>query len=70
MILAITRLPEKAEEDAPVCARYGHTCYAVSPLQAEILWDRIHAAAEAVNRGAYDCIFFSSALPARILGAF
>jgi uroporphyrinogen-III synthase len=68
MILAITRLPEKAEEDAPVCARYGHACYPVSPLRAEILWDRVHACADAVNRGDYDCIFFSSALPARILG--
>jgi uroporphyrinogen-III synthase len=68
MILAITRLPEKAEEDAPLCAQYGHTCYTVSPLHTLILWDRVNAFAEAVNRGAYDCLFFSSALPAKILG--
>ncbi len=68
MILAITRLAEKAEEDGPICTRHGHTCYTVSPLRAEILWDRVRACAEAVNRGAYDCLFFSSALPARILG--
>jgi uroporphyrinogen-III synthase len=68
MILAITRLAEKAEEDAPACARYGHTCYPVSPLRAEILWDRVRACADAVNRDEYDCIFFSSALPAKILG--
>jgi uroporphyrinogen-III synthase len=68
MILAITRLPEKAEEDALACARYGHTCYPVSPLRTEILWDRVHACADAVNRGEYDCIFFSSALPAKLLG--
>jgi uroporphyrinogen-III synthase len=68
MILAITRIPEKGEEDAPVCKRYGHSCYAVSPLHAEILWDQVHACAEAANRGDYDCLFFSSALPARILG--
>jgi uroporphyrinogen-III synthase len=68
MILAITRLAEKAEEDGPVCARYGHTCYPVSPLRAEILWDRVLMCAETVNRGDYDCIFFSSAFPAKILG--
>ena len=68
MILAITRLQEKGEEDAPVCQRYGHICYSVSPLRAEILWDQVHACAEAANRGEYDCLFFSSALPARILG--
>jgi uroporphyrinogen-III synthase len=68
MILAVTRILEKGEEDAPVCIRYGHSCYPVSPLRSEILWDRVRECAEAVNRGNYDCIFFSSALPARILG--
>jgi uroporphyrinogen-III synthase len=37
-------------------------------LRAEILWDRVQVCADAINRGEYDCIFFSSALPARLLG--
>ncbi|MDD1675070.1 MAG: uroporphyrinogen-III synthase, partial [Methanomicrobiales archaeon] len=68
MILAITRLPEKGEEDRAVCRRYGHFCYTVSPLRAEILQDQIRACADAVNQGEYDGLFFSSALPAKILG--
>jgi len=68
MILAITRLPEKGDKDAAVCDRYGHTCYPVSPLHTEILWDRVEECAEAINQGLYDCIFFSSALPAKLLG--
>jgi uroporphyrinogen-III synthase len=68
MILAITRLPEKGEEDASVCRAYGHDCYTVSPLRAEILWNRVQEFANAVNQGRYDCLFFSSALPAKILG--
>ena len=68
MIIAITRLQGKDTDDAAICRQFGHTCYTVSPLRAEILQDRIEAFASAVNRGEFDCLFFTSALPAKILG--
>jgi uroporphyrinogen-III synthase len=68
MIIAITRLEGKDTEDAAICRQFGHTCYTVSPLRAEIRKDRIEAFASAVNHGEFDCLFFTSALPAKILG--
>ncbi len=68
MMIAITRLEGKDTDDAAICRRFGHTCYSVSPLRAEIREDRIEAFASAVNSGAFDCLFFTSALPARIMG--
>lgn len=64
MIIAVTRLPEKAGRDKATCAEYGHTCRIVSPLTAEIYDNQILAFTLEANQGAFDCIFFTSALPA------
>jgi uroporphyrinogen-III synthase len=68
MKIAITRLERKAAGDRALCARYGHECYTVSPLRADLRMDRVAEFVDAVHRGEFDCIFFSSALPAEIIG--
>lgn len=67
MLIAITRLPQKAGRDAALCAEYGHECYTVSPLRAELIEDAIARFVAEANRGAFDCIFFTSALPAEVV---
>jgi uroporphyrinogen-III synthase len=67
MRIAITRLENKAAGDRALCTRYGHDCYTVSPLRSRLNEDRIAAFVDAVNRDAYDCLFFTSALPAEII---
>lgn len=68
MKIAITRLEDKAAGDRALCASYGHDCYTVSPLRSEVRMERVAAFVEAVHRGEFDCLFFSSALPAAIVG--
>ncbi|KUK61124.1 MAG: Uroporphyrinogen III synthase HEM4, partial [Methanoculleus marisnigri] len=68
MKIAITRLEKKAAGDRALCTSYGHDCYTVSPLRAELRAERIDTFVEAVHRGEFDCLFFSSALPAAIVG--
>ncbi|BBL67484.1 uroporphyrinogen-III synthase [Methanoculleus chikugoensis] len=68
MKIAITRLENKAAGDRALCASYGHDCYTVSPLRAELRPERVDAFVEAVHRGEFDCLFFSSALPAAVVG--
>lgn len=68
MKIAITRLEDKAAGDRALCATYGHDCYTVSPLRAELRPERVASFVEAVHRGEFDCLFFSSALPAAIVG--
>ncbi|MDK2974461.1 MAG: ribonucleoprotein complex subunit 4 [Methanofollis sp.] len=67
MLIAITRLAEKAGKDADVCARFGHTCYTVSPLRAELRDGVVDRFVKDANAGAFDCIFFTSALPAAVV---
>jgi len=67
MKIAITRLEDKAAGDRALCAEYGHDCYTVSPLRAELRQERIDAFVEAVHRGEFDCLFFASALPAALI---
>jgi uroporphyrinogen-III synthase len=67
MKIAITRLLGKEKNDAVRCARYGHGCYSVHPLRSEITTDVIREFVEAVNRGEFDCLFFTSALPAKLI---
>ena len=67
MKIAVTRLTGKEVRDAARCAAFGHACYSVHPLRAEIQTEVVSAFAEAVERGEFDCIFFTSALPAKIL---
>jgi uroporphyrinogen-III synthase len=67
MRIAITRLEGKESEDEARCRAYGHECYSVSPLRAEIRNDRIAGFVTAVHDNRFDCIFFTSALPAKLI---
>jgi uroporphyrinogen-III synthase len=67
MKIAITRLEGKEGSDSARCAEFGFECYRVSPLRAEIQPQVIGEFAHRVNEDFYDCIFFTSALPARLV---
>jgi len=67
MKIAVTRLAGKEKNDAARCAQFGHLCYSVHPLRSEIRPRAITAFIEAVDRSEFDCLFFTSALPARII---
>ena len=67
MKIAITRLAGKEKSDTSRCRQFGHSCYSVHPLRSELRQDEINAFAEAVNQGEFDGIFFTSALPAKII---
>jgi uroporphyrinogen-III synthase len=67
MKIAITRLEGKEKSDAARCAASGHSCYSVHPLKSEIREDAITAFVNAVEQGEFDCIFFTSALPAKLI---
>ena len=67
MRIAITRLLGKEESDARRCEQYGHSCYSVHPLRSEVNNETVSAFVDAGNRGEFDCIFFTSALPAKLV---
>jgi uroporphyrinogen-III synthase len=67
MKIAVTRLKGKEKSDASRCHNFGHECYSVHPLRSEIRAPEIEAFLNAVNAGTFDCIFFTSALPAKII---
>jgi uroporphyrinogen-III synthase len=67
MKIAITRLSGKERSDAERCRAFGHQCYSVHPLRSVIRDTVIHEFAESANRGDFDGIFFTSALPAAII---
>jgi uroporphyrinogen-III synthase len=67
MKIAVTRLAGKEKNDAARCAQFGHICYSVHPLRSEIRPRTITSFIEAVDRGEFDCLFFTSALPAKII---
>jgi uroporphyrinogen-III synthase len=67
MKIAVTRLAGKDKNDTARCAQFGHICYSVHPLRSEIRPRAITAFIEAVDRGEFDCLFFTSALPAKII---
>ena len=58
MIIAVTRLKEKAGKDTELCKKYGHSCRIVSPMEAKVYTDRVVDFAARVNRNEFDCIFF------------
>lgn len=68
MKIAITRLKGKELDDQRRCARRGHDCYSVTPLISEIDQDQIDLFIEQVREEKFDCIFFTSALPAYKIG--
>jgi uroporphyrinogen-III synthase len=67
MKIAVTRLAGKEGSDAARCAKYGHVCYSVHPLRSEMMQGAVTAFVEAVGRGDFDCLFFTSALPAKMI---
>jgi uroporphyrinogen-III synthase len=67
MKIAVTRLSGKEKNDAERCARFGHICYGVHPLRSEIRSHAVRLFIEAVERAEFDCLFFTSALPAKII---
>jgi len=67
MKIAVTRLLGKEKDDAERCALFGHTCYSVHPLCSKIRKSEITHFVEAVDRSEFDCLFFTSALPAKII---
>ena len=67
MKIAVTRLKGKERSDASRCSEYGHSCYSVHPLRSELRDSEIAAFTDAVMKGVFDCIFFTSALPAKII---
>lgn len=67
MKIAVTRLAGKEKSDAARCAAAGHSCYSVHPLRSAIHEDIITTFMEAAERGDFDCIFFTSALPAKLI---
>lgn len=68
MLIAITRLKEKSTDDRARCEEFGHHCVPVSPLAARINQDAISRFVMDANQCVFDCIFFTSALPARLIG--
>jgi uroporphyrinogen-III synthase len=67
MKIAVTRLAGKEKNDVTRCEQYGHSCYSVHPLRSETRPGEIAAFVQAVDRGEFDCLFFTSALPAKII---
>lgn len=67
MRIAVTRLRGKKTDDSDRCRFFGHECYAVSPLRAEIHTSRVISFVAAVHDNRFDCLFFTSALPAQLI---
>jgi uroporphyrinogen-III synthase len=67
MKIAITRLKGKEGKDQEYCQKYGHDCIIVSPLAAKVNTDRVTAFVKSAENNEFDCIFFTSALPAQII---
>lgn len=67
MKIAVTRLKGKEKSDASRCRNYGHECYSVHPLRSELREKEIAAFIDAASAMEFDCIFFTSALPAKII---
>jgi uroporphyrinogen-III synthase len=67
MKIAVTRLAGKEGSDAARCAKFGHQCYSVHPLKSEVKQSAVTAFIEAVDGGEFDCLFFTSALPAKMI---
>jgi predicted rRNA pseudouridine synthase len=67
MKIAVTRLAGKEKSDAARCEKSGHSCYSVHPLRSELREVTINDFLRAAGSGEFDCLFFTSALPAKII---
>jgi len=67
MNIAITRLKEKETDDKERCLRHGHDCFSVFPLSSRLYSDEIDEFIRMAKQRVFDCIFFTSALPASLI---
>jgi uroporphyrinogen-III synthase len=67
MKIAITRLAGKEKSDSKRCEKFGHSCYSVHPLRSDLNTKAIEDFVDATNHDEFDAIFFTSALPAKII---
>jgi uroporphyrinogen-III synthase len=67
MKIAVTRLAGKEKSDAARCEKSGHSCFSVHPLRSELRESAIASFINEAEEGKYDCIFLTSALPAKII---
>ncbi len=67
MKIAVTRLAGKEKSDAARCEKLGHSCYSVHPLRSDPHPEVIGDFVKAALAGEFDCLFFTSALPAKII---
>ena len=66
MRIAVTRVAEKAKDDAALFASFGHEAKIISPLSAELHANIVQQFILAANDRQFDAIFFTSAYPAEI----
>ena len=67
MKIAITRLAGKEKSDSERCEKFGHSCFSVHPLRSDLNTEAIEDFVDATNHDRFDAIFFTSALPAKII---
>jgi uroporphyrinogen-III synthase len=70
MRIAITRLSGKEQSDAERCRASGHECYSVHPLRSAVRQEVVDAFVAAAGRDEFDCIFFTSAVPATLIAPY
>ena len=66
MRIALTRVAEKAGDDAELFSSYGHEVKIVSPLSAELHPNIVQQFVLEANEKQFDAIFFTSAYPAEV----
>ncbi len=66
MRIAVTRIAEKAKDDAELFSSFGHEAKIVSPLSAELHANIVQQFVLAANDRQFDAVFFTSAYPAEV----
>ena len=66
MRIAVTRVAEKAGDDAALFKEFGHEAKIISPLAAELHTNIVQQFVLAANDRQFDAIFFTSAYPAEV----
>ena len=66
MRIAVTRVAEKAGDDAKLFASFGHEAHIISPLSAELHANIVQQFVLAANDRQFDAVFFTSAYPAEV----
>lgn len=66
MRIAVTRVAEKAGDDAKLFASFGHEAHIISPLSVELHANIVQQFVLAANDRQFDAVFFTSAYPAEV----